>query len=82
MLKGDGVVAVDAKYDIEDIEYELNKTIHHDMLLNFVLMGTVISTKDEQLAKIPQPILNFDLATSSHGSVVIDPTGYGDPRDN
>ncbi len=83
MINGDGVVAVAANYNIEDIEYEVNDRTYHDMLIHWTVMGTVISTKEERLDKLPQPILVYDLASLSRSAVIADTTyGGGDSGEN
>ncbi|MBI2810636.1 MAG: heavy metal-binding domain-containing protein [Candidatus Melainabacteria bacterium] len=73
---GDGLVGVLADYHIEDIEYEVNDRTYHDLLVHWSVMGTVISSKEEQLDKIPTPTMILDLASLSRSSVVMD-TIYG-----
>ncbi len=73
---GDGLVGVTANYHIEDIEYEINDRTYHDLLVHWTVMGTVISSKEEQLEKIPAPSMILDLASLSRSSVIMD-TVYG-----
>jgi uncharacterized protein YbjQ (UPF0145 family) len=73
---GDGLVGVVANYQIEDIEYEVNDRTYHDMLVHWTVMGTVISSKEEQLEKIPKPSMILDLSSLSRSSVITDTT-YG-----
>jgi uncharacterized protein YbjQ (UPF0145 family) len=75
-IHGDGIVAVAANYEIEDIAYEINNYTYHDMLVHWTVMGTVISTKEERLDKIPTPSMIYDLASLSKSSVILD-TAYG-----
>lgn len=73
---GDGLIGVEANYDIEDIEYEVNDRTYHDMLVHWTVMGTVISSKHERLESIPEPNLILDLSSASRSSVQLD-TAYG-----
>jgi|688.fasta_scaffold236542_2 uncharacterized protein YbjQ (UPF0145 family) len=73
---GDGLIGVEANYNIEDIEYELNNRTYHDMLVHWTVTGTVISSKLERLENVPKPNLILDLNSLSRSSVILD-TAYG-----
>ncbi len=78
---GDGLVGVTADYHIEDIEYEVNDRTYHDLLVHWNVMGTVITSKEEQLDKIPSPSLILDLASLSRSPVIIDTIYSGSGSD-
>jgi uncharacterized protein YbjQ (UPF0145 family) len=75
---GDGLIGVDASYHIEHIEYEAKgvNNIAHDMLVNWTVVGTVISCMEERLENIPEPNLILDLNSLRRSSVQIG-TEYG-----
>ncbi|MFN8553926.1 MAG: heavy metal-binding domain-containing protein [Candidatus Obscuribacterales bacterium] len=73
---GDGLIGVAADYEIEDIAYEVNNYTYHDMLVHWTVVGTVISSKEERLDRLPSPTLILDLNSLSRSSVQID-TVYG-----
>src|SRR5208283_4254429 len=52
-----GAVGVRVDWDVEDIEYEVNDRIHHDLLVHFAAVGTAIVSRRE--APTPSPTLTF-----------------------
>ncbi len=59
---GDGVVGMNLKIEVEEIEYELNDTHYQDLLVHIVALGTVIA-QDQLQPQPPSPLMIYDLAS-------------------
>jgi uncharacterized protein YbjQ (UPF0145 family) len=62
--QAEGAVGMHIDMEIEDIEYEQNKTTYHDLLAHFVALGTSI-VHDTQPVETSRksPLLYYNLAT-------------------
>lgn len=67
-LDADGIVGMKIDHDIEEIEYEANRTTYRDLLVNFVALGTAV----RQVQVVPQasPLLCIDMRKGKNSSLV------------
>lgn len=63
----EGGVGVNFSFDMEDLEYEVNDTVYHDVLLNFTAIGTAIVEQREKTSQAPSgTLVCYDLAKGSN----------------
>lgn len=65
-LHADGAVGVTVDPGREFISYEVNDVHYHDMLLNYVMIGTAVSANPNRTQQHTAPLLVLDLATKTY----------------
>lgn len=65
----DGAVGVKIDPGIETIEYEINDTSYHDILLNYVILGTAVSSDPRKEQRHAPPLLCLNLAKGTWGNL-------------
>lgn len=67
-MNAEGAVGMTVKCNLRDVEYESNDRTYHDLLVNFVAMGTAIRKGDHEPTPV-KPLMIYDLASKSYRSV-------------
>lgn len=68
-LGADGAVGVTIDPGVETIEYELNDLSYHDILLNYVILGTAVSAHPEREQKHASPLLCLNLSSKTYSKL-------------
>jgi uncharacterized protein YbjQ (UPF0145 family) len=66
-MKAEGAVGMSVKCTLRDVEYELNDVTYHDLLVNFIALGTAVRQGDHEATPV-KPLMIYDLATKSYRS--------------
>jgi uncharacterized protein YbjQ (UPF0145 family) len=64
-FNAEGAVGMTVKCDLRDVEYESNDTTYHDLLIEFVAIGTAVRAGNHQLTEL-KPLVMYDLAKKSY----------------
>ncbi len=71
--QAEGAIGMHIDMGIEDIEYELNKTTYHDLLVHFVAVGTSIIHNPQPVATARKsPLVYYNLATGKSNQIQVD----------
>lgn len=68
-LSADGAIGVDVDFEIEEIEYELNRQTQIDLLLHYTALGTAIQKSDTVPARAP--LMYIDLSKGKNSGTQI-----------
>ncbi|HEY9720454.1 MAG TPA: heavy metal-binding domain-containing protein [Oscillatoriaceae cyanobacterium] len=68
--RAQGAVGMQVQEHLQDIEYEINKVVYHDLLVTFVAQGTAVSPLEEApVATPPKSLMVLDLASGETRSL-------------
>jgi uncharacterized protein YbjQ (UPF0145 family) len=73
-LSADGAIGVDVDFQIEEIEYELNRTTQIDLLLHYTALGTAIVKSEAIPAQAP--LIYIDLSKGKNSGALIELEEY------
>jgi uncharacterized protein YbjQ (UPF0145 family) len=68
-LSADGAIGVDVDFEIEEIEYELNRQTQIDLLLHFTALGTAIQKSEAVPARAP--LMYIDLSKGKNSGALV-----------
>jgi hypothetical protein len=71
-LSADGAIGVDVDFEIEEIEYELNRQTQIDLLLHFTALGTAIQKTEAVPARAPLMYIDLSKGKNSGAQVTLE----------